>query len=387
MPPMQQQQYEQSPAAPTWWTTPMGPEPVAETPQWDEEAKQQWRDAQKEQREWADMRSRFPPNVEDATLKRFLLARQGDAEPAAAMLEASLRWRRAYGCPVDPNAVAHQLALGTLFRAGSDYEGRPVLYHFGSVPPNATPEQIALAVRAAVFWMDVATAASPDGKVTVVICRNPQAAHRPSLAYPRQLAKILELNFPESLHKAVIWPCDVGFKTLWGIASRFVDAKTRNKIALVTDAPEITKFVPRAELLTFLGGANRYQFQLSHVPGLHPDYARMQQQQMPQIQAPPQQMPPQMQQMPPQMQQQQQPRYAPPPQGMPPQGMPPQGPPPQYAQKQYSQPPQYSQQPPRAPPPQGMAPQYQQQYSQPPPGYVASEAQETPDPFLDEHYQ
>jgi hypothetical protein len=99
------------------------------------EQKQDWRDEQKEYREWCvvlvprfllliiirrqEMRSRFPSSIDDTTLRRFFTARQGDADAASAMLESSLRWRRAYGCPVDPHAIAHQLSLGNIFTAGT----------------------------------------------------------------------------------------------------------------------------------------------------------------------------------------------------------------------------------------------------------------------------
>ena len=75
------------------------------------------------------------------------------------------------------------------------------------MPPGATPQQIALPC-AAVYWMDEATARSPDGKVTVVIVRDPSAPRGGRLAYPRELAKILELNFPEALAKACVVPAD-----------------------------------------------------------------------------------------------------------------------------------------------------------------------------------
>ena len=153
-------------------------------------------------------------------------------------------------------------------------KGRPVIYHIGpGVPPGATPQQIALAVRAAVYWMDEATARSPDGKVTVVIVRDPSAPRGGRLAYPRELAKILELNFPEALAKACVVPADGLFRGLWGVASRFVDEKTRQKINLLADQRELLRFVPYQELLQSLGGGNAYRFALGDVKGIPKEWA------------------------------------------------------------------------------------------------------------------
>ena len=199
------------------------------------------------------------------------------------MLGASMRWRRAYGCPVDPSPIAHQLALGTVFTAGADYEGHPVLYHFGpGVGPNASPQQVALAARAAVYWMEKAVAKSPDGKVVVVVVRDltaPKGGGLNKLAYPRELAKILELNFPESLAKAVIVPADGWFRGLWGVASRFVDAKTRSKIHLLPDHRDLLKHVPYQELLAHLGGGSRHRFSLADVEGLPKEWGEYHQRQ------------------------------------------------------------------------------------------------------------
>ena len=86
-------------------------------------------------------------------------------------------------------------------------------------------------------------------------CRDPSAPRGGRLAYPRELAKILELNFPEALAKACVVPADGLFRGLWGVASRFVDEKTRQKINLLADQRELLRFVPYQELLQSLGGA------------------------------------------------------------------------------------------------------------------------------------
>lgn len=228
-----------------------------------------------------EMQIRFRSVGDDVMLKKFLKARKYDVEAASQMLGASLRWRRAYGCPIDPVPIAHQLALGAVFESGLDYDGHPVIYHFSSgLGPNPSADQVALAARAAVYWMEKATKKSKDGKVTVVVVRDIALRNAQqggggggggftNLRYPRHLAKILEANFPESLKRAVVYPADSWFSTLWKVASRFVDADTRAKIALVTDRSELLKYIPYNQLLRTLGGANPYRFSLDHVaPGL-----------------------------------------------------------------------------------------------------------------------
>ncbi|KAH8059145.1 hypothetical protein JL722_5699 [Aureococcus anophagefferens] len=291
-PPPPHQRGPPPPAEQQWYSPGYGPADGAQSwqqPQRDTEEQRAAREArEKEQaRERAlwTLKQRFP-GLEDTTYAKFLTARNDDADAASEMLGASMR-----------------LALGTVFTAGADYEGHPVLYHFGpGVGPNASPQQVALAARAAVYWMEKAVAKSPDGKVVVVVVRDltaPKGGGLNKLAYPRELAKILELNFPESLAKAVIVPADGWFRGLWGVASRFVDAKTRSKIHLLPDHRDLLKHVPYQELLQHLGGGSRHRFSLADVEGLPKEWGEYHQRQQ-------------------QMQQQQQALPPPPPRGPPP---------------------------------------------------------------------
>jgi hypothetical protein len=365
-PPPPHQRGPPPPAEQQWYSPGYGPADGAQSwqqPQRDTEEQRAAREArEKEQaRERAlwTLKQRFP-GLDDATYAKFLTARNDDADAASEMLGASMRWRRAYGCPVDPSPIAHQLALGTVFTAGADYEGHPVLYHFGpGVGPNASPQQVALAARAAVYWMEKAVAKSPDGKVVVVVVRDltaPKGGGLNKLAYPRELAKILELNFPESLAKAVIVPADGWFRGLWGVASRFVDAKTRSKIHLLPDHRDLLKHVPYQELLQHLGGGSRHRFSLADVEGLPKEWGEYHQRQQ-------------------QMQQQQQALPPPPPRGPPPPPPPPRGPrppgapgpPPGVRPNYYAPPPGAPPPPPQRPPQQQYAPPQYGSYGAPPP--------------------
>uniref|UniRef100_A0A7S3NKY8 CRAL-TRIO domain-containing protein n=1 Tax=Aureoumbra lagunensis TaxID=44058 RepID=A0A7S3NKY8_9STRA len=271
--PQQQQQYSQQ-YSQQGQNDSAASEPTMDYYEWQrqqQEAEEKARAEAKKQEAIRWMAARFP-SVDEKLREKFLVARKYEAVEASQMLEASLRWRRAYGCPVDPVPIAHQLALGTIFMAGRDYDGHPIVYHIGGgLPGTATEAQVALAARAAVFWMERATRYSPDGKVTVVVIRDaafpgkPQPRGLGSLRYPRHLAKILEANFPESLAKAVIYPGDGWFSTIWRVASRFVDAETRNKIHLVGNKRDLLKYVPHDQLLAFLGGANFYRFDVNSI--------------------------------------------------------------------------------------------------------------------------
>ncbi|EGB09927.1 hypothetical protein AURANDRAFT_62916 [Aureococcus anophagefferens] len=210
--------------------------------------------------------------------------------------------------------------------------------------------------------MEKAVAKSPDGKVVVVVVRDltaPKGGGLNKLAYPRELAKILELNFPESLAKAVIVPADGWFRGLWGVASRFVDAKTRSKIHLLPDHRDLLKHVPYQELLQHLGGGSRHRFSLADVEGLPKEWGEYHQRQQ-------------------QMQQQQQALPPPPPRGPPP-PPPPRGPrPPGAPGPPPGVRPNYYAPPPGAPPPPPPQRPPQQQYA--PPQYGSYGAPPPPPP-------
>ena len=93
--------------------------------EWEEEQRKQREEQEKQQnseRAMWTLKQRFPGESQK-TLERFLTARKDDADAASEMLGASLRWSRAYGFPVEPTQIAHQLAQGTIFSKGKDYEG------------------------------------------------------------------------------------------------------------------------------------------------------------------------------------------------------------------------------------------------------------------------
>ncbi|KAK7232675.1 hypothetical protein SO694_00035353 [Aureococcus anophagefferens] len=202
------------------------------------------------------------PGLEDTTYAKFLTARNDDADAASEMLGASMRWRRCTG------------------RARAE--------------------------RAAAYWMEKAVAKSPDGKVVVVVVRDLTAPKGGGglnkLAYPASSPRSSSSTSP-SLAKAVIVPADGWFRGLWGVASRFVDAKTRSKIHLLPDHRDLLKHVPYQELLQ-LGGGSRHRFSLADVEGLPKEWGEYHQRQQ-------------------QMQQQQQALPPPPPRGPPPPPPPP----------------------------------------------------------------
>ena len=76
-----------------------------------------------------EMRRRFP-GVDDATLQRFLVARQWRIDKAALMIEKHMLWRQSFPVPVDPLLCADELTSGRTFVRGFDRWGHPIIWHF-----------------------------------------------------------------------------------------------------------------------------------------------------------------------------------------------------------------------------------------------------------------
>ncbi|CAI0446772.1 unnamed protein product [Linum tenue] len=73
-------------------------------------------------------------DVDDATLRRFLRARDLDVEKAAAMFVKYLKWRAAFVPKgyISASEIANEMEQNKMFLQGTDRQGRPVALVFGA---------------------------------------------------------------------------------------------------------------------------------------------------------------------------------------------------------------------------------------------------------------
>ena len=215
-----------------------------------------------------EMRRRFP-GVDDATLQRFLVARQWKIDKAALMIEKHILWRSSFPLPVDPLLCADELTSGRTFVRGFDRWGHPIIWHF---PRAGQPSQDARAgLKAAVFWAEAVAqqqGGNADGKVALVVCRAGERAPAFNLGAMSELLSTLSHNFPEKLAVCLVWPAPAALKAAWRLVSPVLDSTTRSKVQLLQDASELQHWIDPGSILQYLGGSDNWRFTPLAVPGL-----------------------------------------------------------------------------------------------------------------------
>lgn len=197
--------------------------------------------------------SRF--DVEAGMAVRFLRARKGDVDAAAAMLEASLAWR-ASALPIDVDTVREEIVKEKIVTLPErDKHGRVVVLIRANRLGKHTYDDLAVAEKAAVFFMEYLekSVLGPLEKLAVVFSRLPPN-HAPDMDWTRAVATMLQANYPERLGVLYVAPVHIAFRAVWNVAKFFFDPVTRAKVHLRRDASAFADLLGDDALPLELGG-------------------------------------------------------------------------------------------------------------------------------------
>ncbi|XP_057767708.1 uncharacterized protein LOC130987988 [Salvia miltiorrhiza] len=174
--------------------------------------------------------------VDEATLRRFLRARDLDIEKASTMLMKYLTWRRNFvptgsiSASEAPNHVAHK----KVFMQGRDKRGCPVAVVFGAkhFPCKGNNEEFK---RFAVFVLDKICSRIPNGeeKFTIIVDLEGFGYSNSDVRGNIAALSILQNYYPERLKKLFFIHVSYIFMAAWKIVYPFVDKNTRKKITFV----------------------------------------------------------------------------------------------------------------------------------------------------------
>ncbi|XP_047942073.1 phosphatidylinositol transfer protein 3-like [Salvia hispanica] len=174
--------------------------------------------------------------VDEATLRRFLRARDLDIGKASAMLIKYMAWRRKFvprgsiSASEAPNHIAHN----KVFMQGTDKRGCPVALVFGAkhFPSKGTYEELK---RYAVYALDKICSRIPYGeeKFTIIVDLEGFGYSNSDVRGYIAVLSILQDYYPERLKKLFFVHVSYVFMTAWKIVYPFVDKNTRKKITFV----------------------------------------------------------------------------------------------------------------------------------------------------------
>ncbi|KAL7152674.1 hypothetical protein ABFS83_04G114300 [Erythranthe nasuta] len=174
--------------------------------------------------------------IDDSTLRRFLRARDLDAEKASRMFIKYLTWRRSFvpKGSISQSEVTNQIGMNKMFMQGKDKRGCPVSIFFGGrhFPSNGGNEELK---RFVVFVLDKLCSRIPAGEEKFTFIADLQGygySNNAARGYITALS-ILQDYYPERLRKLLVIHAPYIFMAVWKIICPFIDKKTTKKVVFV----------------------------------------------------------------------------------------------------------------------------------------------------------
>lgn len=205
---------------------------------------------------------------DEATLKRYLIARKGEVAESAKMILRSQQWRQddcvPYGYPSRPvplDSISACLATKAAFVHGVDRENRPIVWvkgklHDGNLPRDAVQKWI-------IHLLDeLISRGSPS--FTGVIDAADMGWSNLDKGALNFLLVMLSANYPEQLGRLYILNEGMIFRLLWKLVEPFLDARTSKKIFFLggpdSHRAKLAEAISAENLPVDYGGKDAYTF-------------------------------------------------------------------------------------------------------------------------------
>ncbi|KAK9162920.1 hypothetical protein Syun_003822 [Stephania yunnanensis] len=170
----------------------------------------------------------------DASIARYLRARNWNVMKATKMLKETLKWRHEYKPEkICWEEVAHEAETGKIYRSNfKDKHGRPVLVMRPSCQnTKSTKGQI----RYLVYCMENAILNLPmdhEQMVWLIDFKGFNMSHI-SVKVTKETANVLQNRYPERLGVAILYNPPKFFESFWTVVKPFLEPKTYRKVKFV----------------------------------------------------------------------------------------------------------------------------------------------------------
>ncbi|BBN11156.1 phosphatidylinositol/phosphatidylcholine transfer protein [Marchantia polymorpha subsp. ruderalis] len=177
-------------------------------------------------------------DVDDATLRRFLRARQKKVDKATKMFVDHFRWRRTF-VPlgyIPEEEVQNELDAEKVFLQGNDKAGRPIGLIIAA-KHDAYKRNLNEFKRYCVYNFDKCVASMAPGEEKFTIIVDLQGLGYKNLD-PRGWTCIFDFlqgHYPERIRRIFMIHVPYIFYGAWKLVSPFIDKVTRDKIVFVGD--------------------------------------------------------------------------------------------------------------------------------------------------------
>mmetsp|Transcript_11222 Transcript_11222/g.10836 ORF Transcript_11222/g.10836 Transcript_11222/m.10836 type:complete len:301 (+) Transcript_11222:75-977(+) len=210
------------------------------------------------------MKKEFPDEG-DESIARFLIARNGDITKAMPFLKASIIWR-SENLPIKTNEIVNELKKGKVYLHGQDKNKHALIVYRGRL--NFPKERdIVEMIKMCIWWMETAIAALPEDKsqITFLFDRTGSSSTNMDVDFVKALAKVMQDNYPERLHKIILHPVGVLFYTGWAIAKFFIDKNTQDKVQPMLKFEGVKQFIDVDLIPRNMGGECDFVFDFAQL--------------------------------------------------------------------------------------------------------------------------
>ncbi|KAM0952899.1 putative CRAL-TRIO lipid binding domain, CRAL/TRIO domain, CRAL/TRIO domain superfamily [Dioscorea sansibarensis] len=206
----------------------------------------------------------------DASIARYLAARNWNVKKATKMLKDTLKWRLEYKPEeIRWEDIAHEAETGKIYRTNYfDKYGRSILVmRPGCQNTKSTKGQI----RYLVYCMENAILNLPPDQEQMVWLIDFHGFHLSniSIKVTKETAHVLQEHYPERLGVAILYNPPKFFEPFWTVAKPFLEPKTCNKVKFVYTDNNASKMIMEGlfnmdELESSFGGNNQTVFNIDN---------------------------------------------------------------------------------------------------------------------------
>ncbi|XP_057502411.1 uncharacterized protein LOC130786185 [Actinidia eriantha] len=181
----------------------------------------------------------------DASIARYLRARNWNVKKATKMIKKTLKWRLEYKPEeIRWDEVAREAETGKIYRSNYvDKHGRTVLV---MRPRCQNSKSTKSQIRYLVYCMENAIMNLPQNKEEMVwlIDFNGYNLSNFSVTLTRETAHVLQEHYPERLGIAILYNPPKFFEPFWTVVKPFLEPKTAKKVKFVyADDPNTMKIM------------------------------------------------------------------------------------------------------------------------------------------------
>lgn len=206
-----------------------------------------------------------PKDLEEASLSRFVRARDGDVDAAFSQMLSVLRWRREHKVDLileRDYEFAAQDRWGMAYWHGQDKFGRPILVIRG-IRHDPTLFSTETTVRYLIWKLETKLMEAEVDDVVVIFDFINMGRHNLDMKLVRIMIPLLLNFYPERLGVCLVYPTLQIMWILWKMISKAFDEKTEKKFIFVREQKRDNKFlrlIPADQLQTRFGGTSTAEF-------------------------------------------------------------------------------------------------------------------------------